>query len=60
MLAACQKHGNIELGKLAFDHAVHLQIHQGDGAYVLTSNVYTNAGLQVLKMSCTASNASLL
>ncbi|KAI5080335.1 hypothetical protein GOP47_0005814 [Adiantum capillus-veneris] len=45
LLGACCEWGNVELGRLAFEHAVHL-----DGcnaaAYVLMSNLYASAGMQ--------------
>ena len=42
VLAACRKWGNIELGRLAFQHASRL--HETDAAiYVLMSNVYASA-----------------
>ncbi|KAI5066510.1 hypothetical protein GOP47_0019134 [Adiantum capillus-veneris] len=45
LLGACQIHGNVELGKYAYGHAVHLQPRQA-AAYVLMSNIFTNAGMQ--------------
>lgn len=44
LLHACQKHGNVGLGKVAFDRAMDLQ--QDDAAaYVLMWNIYADAGL---------------
>lgn len=44
LLSACQKHGNVELGKQFFHCAVRLQPKHA-AAYVLMSNIFTNAGL---------------
>lgn len=44
LLGACQKHGNVDLGKRAFDFAMHLQPKQA-AAYVLMSNIYADAEL---------------
>lgn len=45
LLRACQTHGNVELGKLAFDCAVRLQPKHA-AAYVLLSNIYADPGLR--------------
>eukprot|EP00250_Pteridium_aquilinum_P000221 c10244_g1_i1 orf=80-2863(+) len=45
LLGACRTHGNVELAKMAFDHAVNLQPKEG-AAYVLMSNIYAEAGMQ--------------
>lgn len=44
LLAACRKHGELELGKRAFDCAVHSQ-PKCSAAYVMMSNIYSEAGL---------------
>lgn len=44
LLAACCTHGNLDLAKLAFDHALNLQPKQST-PYVLMSNICANAGL---------------
>lgn len=44
LLGSCHKHGNVELGRQVFDHAVQLQPEQG-AVYVLMSNIYADAGL---------------
>lgn len=43
LMGACQKHGTVELGKRAFDAAVHLEASHS-AAYILMSNIYANAG----------------
>lgn len=45
VLGACRTHGNVELGKCAFDHAVKLD-PTDTAPYVLMSNIYIDAGLQ--------------
>ncbi|KAH7440387.1 hypothetical protein KP509_04G104800 [Ceratopteris richardii] len=45
LLGACQVHGNVELAKYAYKHAVSLRPRQA-AAYVLMSNVFTNAGMK--------------
>lgn len=47
VLCACRTHGNLELAKQAFDHAVNLQPKQAL-AYVMMSNIYADAGLHKL------------
>lgn len=42
LLGACRKHGNVQLGKHVFDHAVHLQPKQ-IAAYIVMSNIYADA-----------------
>lgn len=44
LLGSCQKHGQVALGKQAFDCAVRLQ-PKHPSAYLLMSNVYADAGL---------------
>lgn len=44
LLGACRAHGNVELARRAFDHAVTLQPKQ-DTAYVVMSSLYADAGL---------------
>lgn len=43
LLSVCRTHGNVEMAKQAFDHAVNLQPNQAT-AYVLMSNVYAEVG----------------
>ncbi|KAH7297553.1 hypothetical protein KP509_25G001500 [Ceratopteris richardii] len=45
VLCVCRIHGNIEVGKQAFDHAILLQPDYL-AAYTILSNIYTDAGLQ--------------
>lgn len=45
LLGACRVHGNVDLGKLSYDHAVRIQPKQA-AAYVLMSNMYVDAGMQ--------------
>jgi pentatricopeptide repeat protein len=45
VLSACQKWGHSDLGKIAFDCAVHLD-EKSAAAYVCMSNIYANASLQ--------------
>ncbi|MCO5569616.1 hypothetical protein L7F22_023332 [Adiantum nelumboides] len=45
LLGACQIHGNVELGKYSYEHAVRLQPRQA-AIYVLMSNIFANAGIQ--------------
>lgn len=44
MLGACRIHGNVELGKHAFDVAVRLQPKES-AAYILMSSIYSDTGL---------------
>ncbi|KAI5059673.1 hypothetical protein GOP47_0025992 [Adiantum capillus-veneris] len=45
MLGACQKHGNVELGRVAFKHAI--QLNEKDVlACVSMRNIYAAAGMQ--------------
>eukprot|EP00250_Pteridium_aquilinum_P019483 c24449_g2_i1 orf=537-2423(-) len=44
LLRACQTHGNVSLGRWAFDRVVLLQRKEAS-AYVLMSNIYAEAGL---------------
>ena len=44
LLGACLTHNNVDLGKVAFGHAIHLQPNAST-AYVLMSNVYADAKL---------------
>lgn len=44
LLGACQKHGQVLLGELAFQCAVQLNFSHA-ATYVLMSNIYANAGL---------------
>jgi pentatricopeptide repeat protein len=44
LLAACRKHGNVELGKRVFDRAVSMQPDKA-AAYVMMSNIYNDAGV---------------
>ncbi|KAI5070799.1 hypothetical protein GOP47_0015142 [Adiantum capillus-veneris] len=44
LMSACRSHGNVEMGKFAFDHVVRLQ-SKGPAAYVLMSNIYVEAGM---------------
>ena len=44
LLASCRTHGNMEVGKFAFDCAVRLQPKE-PAAYVLMSNIYADAGM---------------
>ena len=41
LLGACRSHGNLELAKRAFDHAICLHPEQGS-AYVFLSNIYAD------------------
>ncbi|MCO5603972.1 hypothetical protein L7F22_058129 [Adiantum nelumboides] len=44
VLGACRTHGDVRLGKLAFDNAV--QLHpMGTSQYILLINIYADAGL---------------
>lgn len=43
LLGACRKHGIVQLGKQAFDHAVHFQPENAT-VYLLMSNIYADAG----------------
>lgn len=43
LLCACQKHGRVELGELAFRCAVELE-PKNPGPYVVMSNIYVDAG----------------
>lgn len=45
VLGACRTHGDMKLGKYAFDHAVQLY-PTNTAQYILMSNLYTDAGLQ--------------
>lgn len=45
LLGACRTHGNVDLGKLVFLHAVNVQ-PEDTAAYVLLSNMQANAGMQ--------------
>jgi pentatricopeptide repeat protein len=45
LLGACRKWGNVELGKLAFDHVVRADDACG-AAYVLMANVFAACGMQ--------------
>ncbi|KAI5077923.1 hypothetical protein GOP47_0007747 [Adiantum capillus-veneris] len=47
LLKVCVKHGNLQLGKQAFDCAVCLQPREAT-AYLLMSTIYVNAGLSDL------------
>jgi pentatricopeptide repeat protein len=42
LLGACQRHGNVSLGKKAFERVLELQPNE-DLAYVLMSNIYVDA-----------------
>ena len=42
LLGACRAHGNFELAKQAFDHAIALQPTEAT-VYILMSNIYTDA-----------------
>jgi hypothetical protein len=42
LLGACQRHGNVSLGKKAFERVLELQPNE-DLAYVLMSNIYGDA-----------------
>lgn len=44
LLGACSTHGNIELGRQAFEHAVNLQ-PKDSIPYIVMSNIYIDAGL---------------
>lgn len=44
MLAACRKHGKVELGVKAFKHAVHLQPKHA-APYTMMVSIYADAGL---------------
>ncbi|MCO5548256.1 hypothetical protein L7F22_001713 [Adiantum nelumboides] len=44
LMAACRNHGNVEMGKFAFEHVVQLQPKEA-AAYVLMSNIYVDAGM---------------
>ena len=44
LLGACRAHGNIELARRAFDHAVYIKPKQ-DTAYIVMSNMYANGEL---------------
>ena len=45
LLVACQRWGNVKLGKLAFDHAVKLD-KKSSIAYVCMCNIYATAGMR--------------
>lgn len=45
LLSACRKHGNVPLGKQAFDCAVRLQPGYA-AAYVMMANIYLDAGMR--------------
>ena len=45
LLGACRAHGNVMLGKCAFDNAVKLQPEEA-APYVLMSKIYNDAGLK--------------
>ena len=45
LLGACQKWGNVQLGRFAFEQKVQLDPNNG-AAYVLMSNIYVAAGLK--------------
>ena len=47
LLAACKMHGTVEVAKEAFAQAVRLQPEE-DSAYVLMSNIYSEAGMEQL------------
>lgn len=42
--SACQKWGNVELGRLAFEHSIQLD-NKDAGSYICMSNIYANAGM---------------
>lgn len=44
LLGACQKHGNLAVGKRAFDSAVRLQPNDS-ALYILMSNIYSDRGM---------------
>jgi pentatricopeptide repeat protein len=44
LLAACEKWGNVKLGRLAFEHAVQLD-NANSRSYVYMSSIYAKAGL---------------
>lgn len=44
LLSACRKHGNVDLGRYAFDYAISLQPKQA-AAYDMMSHIYAHAGL---------------
>jgi pentatricopeptide repeat protein len=45
LLGACQKWGNVELGRFAFDQALQLDINNA-AAYACMTNIYAAAGMQ--------------
>ena len=45
LLGACQKWGNVELGRFAFDQALQLDA-SNDAAYACMTNIYAAAGMQ--------------
>lgn len=44
LLGACCVHGNVELGKQAFNHALHLKSEEAN-AFVMMSNLFSDFGL---------------
>lgn len=44
LLGACRKHGNITLGRVAFDQTLRLEPRHA-AAYILMSNIYAHAGM---------------
>ena len=45
LLGACQKWGNVELGRLAFEHAIRLDVKHV-ATYVCMRNIYIGADMQ--------------
>ncbi|KAI5077830.1 hypothetical protein GOP47_0007654 [Adiantum capillus-veneris] len=45
VLGACRTHGNVQLARHAFNHAISLQPER-ETSYVLISNIYADAGMQ--------------
>ncbi|OMP02040.1 hypothetical protein COLO4_11393 [Corchorus olitorius] len=43
LLAACQDYQNVDIGKVAAEHLIHLEPHQA-GHYITLSNIYAKAG----------------
>jgi pentatricopeptide repeat protein len=43
LLASCSRHGNLELGKVAFDQMISLNTVDTSGAYISMSNMYMNS-----------------
>ena len=42
VLTTCSSHGNGELGKFAFDHALCMDTIESNSAYIAMSNIYAN------------------